>query len=183
MNQKGGRVSLPAVELWKDIPGYEGAYQASSLGRIRSMDRYSSYLTAGGHRSVRRLQGRILRPCPSTSGYLHLRFCRGGRNLQVHQLVMLTFAGPCPAGMEVMHRNGNRQDNRLVNLCYGTHQTNVRDVVLQGGRIRTLCRDDIEAIRFGLSCGHTHEDLAGMYGVTVRQIRRIERKEAFAWVA
>ena len=50
------------LEIWKDIPGYEGRYQASTYGRIRSVDREITQLGRGGQPFTRRLKGRILRP-------------------------------------------------------------------------------------------------------------------------
>lgn len=61
-------------------------------------------------------------------GYWRVKI--GGRPVPVHQLVMLAFTGPCPAGQEVRHLNG-QDDNRWVSLCYGTHAENERDKLRQ----------------------------------------------------
>ena len=97
-------------EEWRPIPGYEGLYSASSLGRIRS-DRYDSGRT---------WPGRVLRPAPSRKGYLQLVLCRDKvqKTLKVHVLVAATFLGPCPLGFTVNHKHGNKLDNRPGELEY-----------------------------------------------------------------
>ena len=67
---------------------------------------------------------------PKTRGYFDVRV--GGRSLKVHQLVAAAFLGPCPPGMEVRHANGQKDDNRLENLSYGTHQENMQDAIAAG---------------------------------------------------
>lgn len=113
-------------EVWRPIPGYEG-YEASNLGRIRSVFRWVKY--PKGH-SVW-YAGKVLKPGTIGKGYRGVvlppqRMCR------VHQLVMLTFVGPCPEGFEVRHLNNNRSDNRLSNLCYGTPKQNQADRLVHG---------------------------------------------------
>lgn len=170
-------------EIWKDIPGYEGRYQASSMGRIRSMDRI---ITCGGdkHRSHQRsVKGRILRPgrfCKS--GHLSVVLGHGENGSPVHQLIALTFIGVCPDGMEVLHCNGNPTDNRLENLRYGTRTENILDVFYQGGRWRKLSIDDVEEIKFALYCGFRGCELARQFGVTQSVISAIKHGRTFSWI-
>lgn len=93
-------------EAWKVIPGYEGLYEASSYGRIRSARRHG---TPGG----------ILTPVEGLQGYYMVNLCKGGRSksLAVHGLVAAAFYGPAE-GREVDHVNRDRLDNRLGNLRY-----------------------------------------------------------------
>lgn len=119
------------AEVWKDVPGYEGRYQVSDHGRVRSVDRvleFSGYTTKTGKwksASKRRFKGCLLAPGPQPSG--HLSVAIGRRNSkQVHALVLLAFVGPCPEGHEVLHLNHNPADNRLTNLKYGTRSENVK---------------------------------------------------------
>ena len=170
-------------EIWKDIPGYEGKYQASNLGNIRSVDRP---LVCSGQKHAeytRMMKGRILRAA---------RFCKGGHpsvvlghgknGSPVHQLVALTFLGPCPEGMEVLHGNGNPTDNRINNLRYGTRTENILDVLRQGGRWRKLSIDDVEAIRFGDYCGISSKELGFMFNVSYGTIRKVLTGRTFSWV-
>ena len=107
-------------EVWLAIPGFDG-YEASSLGRIRSVDRRLSDGRLAG--------GVILTATEDDNGYPRVTLSLDGRprTVQVHQLVLLAFRGRCPRGKETRHLNGVRNDNRLSNLAYGTHSQNGLD--------------------------------------------------------
>lgn len=108
-------------EIWKDAVGYEGEYQVSDLGRVRSLTRV---LSCG-----RKLTGRVRQLFPKTpQGYFIVVMCSATRNTKyVHRLVAETFIGPCPEGMEVCHGPNGKQDNSVSNLRYGTHSENQQD--------------------------------------------------------
>ena len=119
------------VEAWRPIPGWEGLYEASDLGRVKSIPR-------------RQVRGGILSPSVGTNNYpiVWLRNKSERRASAVHRLVAEAFLGP-PEGLEVRHLNGDRMDNRLANLKYGTHSENVRDTVNHGmhhNAKRTHCK-------------------------------------------
>lgn len=107
---------------WLPIEGFVGAYEVSDQGRIKSLSRPRVPVT------------RILKPFPNSSGHLmvDLRLNGSRRTRQVHLLVMATFVGPTPEGMECRHLNGDPSDNRLVNLQYGTRSENAYDSVRHG---------------------------------------------------
>lgn len=115
-----------ADEQWRPIPGYEGAYEVSSLGRVRSLDR----VTDRG----RRWKGRVMRPAALKSGYLIVSLWREGKQTTplVHRLVLAAFVGPAPEGCEALHANGINSDNRIANLSWGTHSENQLDQVAHG---------------------------------------------------
>lgn len=98
-------------EVWRDIKGYEGLYQVSDLGRVKSFQR----------------NGRILKTYIRNK-YLNLGICRGGimKKYQVHQLVAIEFLGHIPNGLTLVvdHVNGNKLDNRASNLRIVTHRDN-----------------------------------------------------------
>jgi len=100
----------------------------------------------------------------------------------VHQLILKTFIGEPPEGMEVLHVNGDPSDNRLSNLRYGTRTDNILDVYRQGGRWRKLSLEDVEAIRFGLCCDIKGTDLAYMFNVSQSVISAIKHRRSFAWL-
>lgn len=112
-------------EEWRPVVGYEGFYEVSSLGRVRSLDRYFG----------RRLyQGRVLKAITITGGYQSVNLCVNGeiRKGGVHLLVMAAFVGPKPHGMHTCHNNGDPGDNRLENLRYDTPSANGLDSVKHG---------------------------------------------------
>ncbi|MBM4518330.1 hypothetical protein GS491_22690 [Rhodococcus hoagii] len=114
------------VETWKPIPGWEGMYEASDMGNVRSLDRVVPHAKHGSYT----VKGKVLKPAVrSERGHLFLTLYRNNRAtcLYVHRLVMAAFAEPCPAGMEVCHNNGNPTDNRLSNLRYDTASSNMHD--------------------------------------------------------
>lgn len=117
-------------ETWKDVPGYEGYYQASDQGRIKSLDRRIPDRRTG----AKTVSGRLLVPGSSNRPYLTVVLQRCGKRStrKVHSVVAETFLGPRPKGYNVCHRNGDGSDNRLSNLCYDTQSRNIRDSVVHG---------------------------------------------------
>ena len=169
------------IEIWKDIPGYEGKYQASSAGRIRSLSRTLAF--HGKLNYKREMKGRILKPgrlCKN--GHVSVVLGHGENGSPVHQLVALTFLSPCPEGMEVLHANGNPTDNRVENLRYGTRTENILDVYAAGKAWRRLSKEDAEEIKFALYCGYTGRELAAAYGVSESCISAINTGRTFWWI-
>lgn len=108
-------------EIWREIPGYEGRYAASNLGRVKSLKR--SIPRNGGSTMI--CESRLLAAAPDPAGYpgVWLGY-PGRRTFKVHTLVAAAFLGPCPAGQEVNHKNGDKSDSRLENLEYVTSSQN-----------------------------------------------------------
>ena len=174
----------PSCEIWRDIPGYEGSYQASNLGRVRSLPRFIPvYDSVRGISYARPCPGMILRQSVcDKAGHVSVHLGKKCRGIPVHQLVMLTFQGYPPAGTEAMHLNGIPTDNRLENLRYGTHSENMIDMYRSGKGHQKLTQEEVRQIRFGLTCGLTTKELAAAYGVSDSIIRRIRRGRRYAWV-
>jgi uncharacterized protein (DUF433 family) len=114
---------LPSEE-WRAVPDFEDRYEVSNLGRVKSFARRRE---------------RILKATPCC-GYLQVGLSEDGQVTykKVHALVLTAFVGPCPEGMESRHLNGDRQDNRLINLCWGTKLENAADKHRHG----TMARGD-----------------------------------------
>ena len=108
-------------EIWKDVVGYEGVYQVSDLGRVRSLDRVDS---AG-----RSLKGRILKLSTNKKGYLVVRlYLEGkGNTRYVHQLVARAFLNhePCGNKLVVDHIDNDKSNNSLENLQIITQRENL----------------------------------------------------------
>ena len=109
-------------ELWKDIPGFEGWYQASNIGRIRSLDRYVNYKSNG--QAIRK--GKILSPKTSNKGYKEVTLIRNGQCFckRVHQLVALAFIPNPNSYPHINHINEVKTDNRVENLEWCTPRQN-----------------------------------------------------------
>lgn len=109
-------------EEWQDIPGYEGYYQASSLGRLRSLDR----TVVGKNGYIYPQKGRILCCRHNRYGYLQVNFCnnQGCKTVLVHRMVAKTFIPNPENKFAVDHINGIKDDNAITNLQWVTPREN-----------------------------------------------------------
>ena len=116
--------NIEEIEIWKNIPGWEGFYQASSFGRIKSLDRIIPH--GRGYKYT--VRGMLLKAQPWRRGYLQVRLLRSGTGItcRVHQLVAICFMGHVPDGHTVVvdHKNNIKTDNRLCNLQITTSRHN-----------------------------------------------------------
>ena len=112
------------TEIWKAIPGWEGSYEVSDVGRVRSLLRVTNT-----RKGLQTFQGKILAPSTTKNGYRMVSLTAPSRREYhyVHALVLLAFIGPRPAGMEVCHNDGSRDNNNLRNLRYDTRRNNALD--------------------------------------------------------
>lgn len=126
-------------EEWRPVVGYEGHYEVSSCGKVRSIDR--EILTLNGRRV--KLKGKELALSDSL-GYKSVNLSKGNeqRSIKVHVLVAKAFLGDGVQGSLVRHLNDVRTDNRLENLSYGTQVDNMADMERNAGHYeskRTTC--------------------------------------------
>jgi len=102
-------------EIWKDIPGYEGLYQVSNMGRVKSLERMVDDWRGG----KRKIGERVLKPRIGGGGYQTvLLYKEGCRDLRIHQLVAITFLNHTPNGHTIVvdHVDEDKINNRLDNL-------------------------------------------------------------------
>jgi hypothetical protein len=124
-----GKEHMDHEEEWRPVVGYEGYYEVSSLGQVRSIDRFVYHpLSTLLHSRC----GRVLKAHPNGyggRGHLQVILARGGKRdaRRVHKLVAAAFLGPTPPGNVVKHNNDNRIDNSLANLSFGTPKENMAD--------------------------------------------------------
>lgn len=120
-------------EIWKDIPEYEGYYQVSNMGRIRSVDRFVNHSAKG---TQSKLKGRILIGGHDANGYRIHIFCKENirKTVRIHQIVAKAFI-PNPDNKPVPHhKNYIKDDNRAENLSWLTYSENTQDS-FDNGRI------------------------------------------------
>lgn len=176
-------------EIWKDIPGYEGRYQASTEGRIRSLDRITHQIPSNGKQEYDRLKkGKILNSCIGSNGYPYVGLRREQKSdnatwLPVHHLVALTFIGQRPEKTHICHANGNKEDNRVENLRYDTPTENGRDVYRYGKCSGKLSIDQAKEIKVLLAEGIlSKSEIGRRYGVSKTAIYYIATGEHFGWL-
>lgn len=111
-------------EIWRPVPGYEGSYEVSSLGRVRGVDRIVEH-----KQGPLRRKGKLLALGRQTNGYLLVVLAKNGvgRTHLVHRLVALVFHGNPQDGQQVLHRDGDRTNAAADNLMWGTALENAAD--------------------------------------------------------
>jgi len=117
-------------EKWLPVIGYEGYYEVSNRGRVRSLPRDINMKNG----VTRRLSGTVLLSAPSPRGYLAVHLNQGGRGktTAIHSMVALAFVPNPDAKPFVCHRNDIKTDNRAENLYWGTRVENEADKARNG---------------------------------------------------
>jgi len=163
------------MEIWKDIEGYEGLYQISNLGRIKSL-RFN--------------REKILKYSTNCDGYNHiiLRNHNSIRtNHSIHRLVCLAFIENTEDKKEVNHINGLKSDNRLINLEWCTHSENQKHAIRIGLKIMLkgeknnlskLTEKQVKEIKYG-NKNLMQKEIAKIYKIHRSTILRI--RKGFLW--
>lgn len=164
-----------ANETWQAIPGFP-LYEASSLGRIRSLDNLVK-----AHQGFRLRKGKVLTPVKHHTGYIIYTLHNGKQHAAFgHRLVALAFLGERPDGCVICHKDGDRANNALVNLRYDTQSANERDKLQHGTYQQDeknprakLTRPEIVAMRLERAAGEPLKSLALRYGFRAGHISKI----------
>ncbi len=158
---------------YRDVPGFPG-YRVGSDGTVWSCKVIGSKYGRTG--KWRQLKSAKTNP----SGHQFVSLCRsdGIHAMLVHRLVLLSFIGPCPSGMECCHGDGNPHNNALWNLRWGTSKDNSADTLAHGTRNRgsrhgmaKVSEDIVQDIRREYATGKTTQrTLARKHGISVAAI-------------
>lgn len=163
------------VRAWAPLPSIP-RYEVSDDGAIRNRE-----------------TGRILSTFPDKDGYRNVSLTKPGRiaaKRLVHRLVLESFVGPCPPGLECGHENGNPADNRLCNLSWITPKKNSNDR-LKHGRVplgenhkrHKATNDMVREVRIARSQGAKLRTLAEKYGVSTTTILNITKGRTWRHIA
>lgn len=128
-------------ERWKAVLGYEGLYEVSDLGRVRSLDRWVE--NNGGQQFRRGVVRTSSWRGPERHRMLYVDLWRDGsyRARKVHHLVLEAFVAPRPGRLHGLHGDGDQSNNRPENLRWGTRTENAADQVRHGkAKAKLTCR-------------------------------------------
>ena len=126
-------------EIWRPIPGYEGLYEVSSYGRVRSLDRF--IVDSLGHR--RFYKGKVLSPIKDKYGYLSVKLQKGNKH-NIHRIVAQVFIENIDNLPQVNHKDENKSNNRVDNLewcdqaynnLYGTRLERLINTKIKNGYV------------------------------------------------
>lgn len=180
-------MSIIHDEVWKDIPDYEGYYQVSNMGRVRSLDRH--YYDKNGIKY--RKTGRILTIRQNPKGYsIVFLFKNDNRQCKtLHSIVMRTFVGDRPSpDSQINHIDCNKQNNCVSNLEYCTGKENVQHAVKNNllrsskgsaNNLAKLNEDDVLVILERLMKNESTFSIGESYGVKRGAIRDIANGRTF----
>ncbi len=171
-------------EIWKDIPGYEGLYQASNKGRIKSLERY--YKSA----ILLKMPENIKKQTINYKGYWFLHLSKNGKKhpTTVHKLIILTFKGPKPyPEATVNHIDSNKLNNQDNNLEYCSvkdnilhFRKNINDYIGINHPMARLSEEDVISIRKEYKELKTKQkDIAKKYNITQVMVSRIIVRKAW----
>jgi uncharacterized protein YerC len=172
-------------ECWRPVVGYEGLYEVSDHGAVRSV-----YRTIVDSRGVSRVfRSRLLRPShEGNPGYAVVSLYRDRvhKYVRVHTLVAAAFIGSRPAETEVAHKDGDRSHNCLRNLRYATRSANQLDRVEHGTSNRgvrhpsvVLAEPDVLEIARRLAAGHHQRTIAERFGIARTTVSAIATGRAW----
>jgi NUMOD4 motif/HNH endonuclease/IrrE N-terminal-like domain len=174
---------------WRSVVGWEGYYEVSNYGEVKSIARTCQ---TGRKYGLRQVKEHILEGWLGRGGYRLVDLFGNGKRatFRVHTLVLAAFIGPRPPGMECRHLNGNRTDNRLINLAWGTPQENHDDKRLHGtdnrgersGSVKLTEWDVLFRVPFLLYRGFSRGEIAQRLGVKKPTIGSIISRKNWSWI-
>lgn len=180
-------------EIWASVPGFDGFYEASTFGRIRSVRRYTRCVSKAG-REFKKLQGgQCLKQVPHNAGYLQVAFSADGERSShlVHRIVAATFLPNPEAHPWINHKDGNKHNNVPDNLEWCTPLHNTHHAmelglhrVLRGSEKTTakLNEHKVGIIRELMVYGYSNEKLGEFFGVAAAVISNIRHGHAWKGV-
>ena len=147
-------------------------------------DATKNYMVSRSGRVWSLISNKWIKPYVCRDGYqlINLKTALGRRTIRIHRLVLETYVGPCPEGMEACHNNGDSFDNRLENLRWDTRSANNLDAVRHGTASGLLSRTpgekcgraklrelDVRRMRYLRRAGVKLADLATVFGISASQ--------------
>jgi hypothetical protein len=171
-------------EIWKPIPDFPG-YEVSDHGRVRSYWKITPIGRGKGTKSTIELSPqRIVKSCVYFKKYLTIGLWKDRKHttIAIHTLVLEVFVGPAKKGEVCRHLDGNRLNNRRINLCWGTYKENSLDRLKHGTMYfgtnlynTKLTDEQVSEIRKMAQDGHCNKEIAAIFKVGRGHIASIIR--------
>ena len=174
-------------EVWKSIEGFEGFFQISNHGRIRSLDRYVNARNGG----KRFEHGRIMKSSINSRKYYILPLRKNGyvKTFRINRLVAIAFIPNPENKPEVNHIDGDKQNNHVKNLEWSTHKENIKhaletglQVPFKGCEVGTskLKNHEVLKIRQLYKTGnYTYKQLSEMFNVSYNTIYSVIKRTSW----
>ena len=172
---------------WKTVKGFEGLYDVSDSGEVRTYRKQVK-----GRQVVCEVAQKLLSKCNDKNNYLQVCLRKDGRSLtkKIHRLVLETYVGLCPEGMECRHLDGNPKNNNLYNLSWGTHKENAQDMIAHGkstrGEKNPMAILDglvIRRIRYlAKTTSMPHQQIADILGLKRRNVTKIINRKRWSHI-
>lgn len=170
--------------IWGDVVGYEGIYEVSNNGLVRSLDK--TIVNSLGRKRL--YKGRTIKPFIDKDGYEIVTLSHKGikKKFKVHRLVAFAFIQNLEEKPEVNHKDGNKRNNHYDNLEWSTGKENTNHAFKTGlnnnkrenHKLSKLKEEDVSEIRKLYKTGkYTYGKIADMYDVSIMQICRIVKHQ------
>jgi len=175
-------------EIWKDVVGYEGYYQISNFGRVKSVKRVIE--DSWGRTAT--LKEKIIKPSKIRKGYFIISLYKNAvyKKILVHRLVATAFISNIEGKKEVNHINGIKDDNRLLNLEWSTASENQKhafknglNMAKRGQNVVISKLSNIDAYNIKFNLGFLSlQKTADIYGVSKSCIEKIRNNRSWAYL-
>lgn len=170
------------VEEWKPVVGFEGLYEVSNMGRVRSLGR-----EVDNGRGCYFKKGRILKQRINKNGRLQVSLFKNGKvyTKHTHCLVALSFIGERPNGFDVCHIDGDCTNNKLSNIRYDTVSQNMIDIYRHGRKVgggKLSIEQVLEIRRLYATGNYKQRELAEKFNTRQTNISQIITRKYFSWL-
>ena len=173
------------MEVWKSVKDYEGIYEVSNYGNVKSLDHYCVNRLGTGKQT-----GRVLKQQKSNKGYLRVTLSYNKKRFTtgVHRLVALEFIPNTENKPQVNHVNGIKHDNRAENLEWCTNSENqihavksklIKYNLAEKHHNSKLSNKEVLNVRALFKIGFTNKELANDYGISQSAMSNILRNKTY----
>jgi hypothetical protein len=170
-------------EIWKTIDGYEGLYEISNLGRVKSLSRI---IQRDGIFGNKKIKERIIKPSITNGGYYRLNLINNKikTSFSIHRLLALYFLPNYENKPQVNHINGIKTDNRLENLEWCTAKENINHafkiglITAKNGINHNKCKlNTFEVLEIRKNKNNTLKEISKKYNISISVISKIKHNK------